>query len=439
MTLEDKYNVPTVALHTNVFKTLVGSVTRLRGMPGARYAFVPQPVMGKTAQELTAYIEGEDPVNHRPVWQEIIEGLTVSLELDSDDVKGLTFDRSTPRSVEPATEDELQELFLRNDWTDKLPIVLPTEERVAAMLAATSHKPDEVVGRFGHNLHEMWEFTVEKAAVNAVMAGARPAYFPVILAMAASGVSARGTSSSSSASMAVVNGPIRNEIEMNSGIGAMGPWNHANATIGRAWGLISQNCGGGSKPGVTYMGSQGNGYAYNNLTFAENEERSPWEPLHVQHGFKPAESAVSLFANVWSTNFTLGLPEKHWRDHVYHMLRGMDPSCHPCLLLDPLTAQQFIDRAGFVQKQQLIDYVYETAQMPAGEYWDYQINLNYVYPRATAGEEPYASRLAAAPDELVHMYKPDEIEVVVVGGEANAYWRLMGARRAKTVSIDAWR
>ena len=82
MTLEDKYDVPTVALHTNVFKTLVGSVTRLRGMPGARYAFVPMPVMGKTADELTAYIEGEDPVNHRPVWQEIIEGLTASLELD---------------------------------------------------------------------------------------------------------------------------------------------------------------------------------------------------------------------------------------------------------------------------------------------------------------------------------------------------------------------
>ena len=95
--------------------------------------------------------------------------------------------------------------------------------------------------------------------------------------------------------MVVVNGPIRNEIEMNCGIGAMGPYNHANATIGRAYGLLSQNLQGGSVPGETFMGSQGNNYTYNSLTFAENEERSPWEPLHVQKGFKPTDSTVSVF------------------------------------------------------------------------------------------------------------------------------------------------
>src|SRR5436305_8567755 len=119
------------------------------------------------------------------------------------------------------------------------------------------------------------------------MAGAQPRYFPLILALAASSVSARGSSTSSMAGMAVVNGPIRDEIGMNAGIGAMGPYNHANATIGRAWGLLSQNLQGGSVPGQTYMGSQGNGYAYSSLTFAENEERSPWESLHMQYGFKP--------------------------------------------------------------------------------------------------------------------------------------------------------
>jgi hypothetical protein len=439
MTLEDKYNVPTMALHTDVFKTLVRSVTRLRGMPNARYGFVPQPVMGKTAEELTGYIEGTDPVTGKPVWQEIIEGLTVSLEMDEEDVRGLTFDRSTPRLVEPDTEDNLQQLFLDKDWTDKLPIILPTEERVAAMLAHTSHKPDEVLGHMGHRLHETWEYTVENVAVNAVMAGAKPEYFPVILAIAASEVSARGSSSSSQASMAVVNGPVRHEIGMNMGIGAMGPYNHANATIGRAWGLLSQNCQGSSKPGLTYMGSQGNNYSYNNVTFAEHEEKSPWEPLHVQHGFKPADSTVSLFSSLWSTAFTFGLPEKHWRDHIQHMLRGMDPSCHPCLVLDPLTAQQFVRRGGFDTKEKLIQWIHETATMPAGQVWDYQITLNYIYPRATAGEEPYATKLAAAPDELIHMWEPDQIEVVVVGGEANAYWRIMGARRARTVSIDEWR
>ena len=104
----------------------------------------------------------------------------------------------------------------------------------------------------------------------------------------------------------------------------MGPYNHANATIGRAYGLLSQNLQGGSVPGVTYMGSQGNNYAYNNITFAENEERSPWEPFHVQKGFKPADSTVSVFCGCRSTTFCLGLREKYWREHVRDMLAGID-------------------------------------------------------------------------------------------------------------------
>src|SRR5687767_9759176 len=182
-----------------------------------------------------------------------------------------TFERTTPRLVDPDTEDNLQRQFLENQWTDGLPIVLPTEKRVAAMLAATSRKPDEIVGRMqATEFRVAWEYTVEKVAVNAVMAGARPEYFPVILALAASEVSARGSTSSSMAAMVVVNGPIRNEIAMNSGTGAMAPYNHANATIGRAYGLLSQNLQGGSIPGDSYMGSQGNGYAYGTVTFAEN-------------------------------------------------------------------------------------------------------------------------------------------------------------------------
>ena len=167
--------------------------------------------------------------------------------------------------------------------------------------------------------------TVEKVAVNAVMAGASPEYFPVILALAATQTSARASTTSSAAAMVVVNGPIRHEIGMNWGTGALGPYNHANATIGRAYGLLSQNLQGGSLPGVTYLGSQGNNYAYNSITFAENEERSPWEPFHVQHGFEANESTVSVFSGCRSTAFMLGLRERHWQDHVRSMLRGSTP------------------------------------------------------------------------------------------------------------------
>jgi hypothetical protein len=133
------------------------------------------------------------------------------------------------------------------------------------------------------------------------------------------------------------------------------------------------------------------------------------------------------------------LREAHWQDHVRNMLRGMDPREHPTFVLDPITARLFIDRGGFDTKEKLIDWIYNNACMPAGEYWDYQLIQNYIYPRATYGEEPYASMLKAEPDELIHMFKRDEIEVVVVGGETNGYWRIFGANYGTTVSVDAWR
>jgi hypothetical protein len=436
--LEADYGVPTACLQTDAFVDVVQATAFALGMPRLRFVYMPQPVMGKTPQELRAYVDGIDPVTGRPLMAEVLEALTKPL--DDDERAPTGFDRSTPRMVPADTEENLRRLFWDNRWTDGLPIVLPTEERVAAMLAGTSHKPDEIVGRMRPtSTREAWEYTVEKVAVNAVMAGARPEYFPVILAMAASQVSARGSTTSSAAGMAVVNGPIRRELDMNWGTGAMGPFNEANATIGRAWGLLSQNLQGGSVPGHTYMGSQGNGYAYNSLTFAENEDASPWVPFHVQHGFKPEESAVSLFSGVRATLFTLGLREKHWRTHVQLMLRGLDPHNPPTLVLDPITARQFVTRGGFDTKEKLIQWIHDTATLPAGVYWDYQLIQNYVYPRALNGEEPWATGLKAAEGELIPMFRLQDIHVIVVGGETNGYYRIMGCGYSKTVSVDAWR
>ena len=246
MSLEEA-GVPSVAVHTHVFARLARAAALANGMPRTRQAFVPQPVVDLSPSELRAYIEGTDPVSRRPFMQEMLEGLTGAL--DGDDLKGVSFERSTPRLLAPDSEENLQQLFIENNWTDFLPIVLPTEERVAAMLKGTSHKPDEVVGKMRPtSFREFWEYTVEKVAVNAVMAGARPEYFPVILALAATRITARSSSTTSMTNMAVVNGPIRHEIGMNCGIGAMGPYNHANATIGRAYQLLSQNLQGGSVP-----------------------------------------------------------------------------------------------------------------------------------------------------------------------------------------------
>jgi hypothetical protein len=161
MTIEAKYGVPTVAVHTDKFDRVVRSVSVVNGMPGLRQVFVPQPIMGKTAAELYAYVDGLDPITGRPVMQEIVEGLTRPFE---EAERGpLAFERATPRLVEPDTEDNLQRLFLDNHWTDMLPIVLPTEARVEAMLRGTRRRPDEVVGRMrSTHFREQWEYTVEK-------------------------------------------------------------------------------------------------------------------------------------------------------------------------------------------------------------------------------------------------------------------------------------
>src|SRR6185503_13616179 len=260
MSLEQA-GVPSIAVHTHVFARLAQATARAAGMPRTRQVYVPQPIVDLTAPQLRTYIDGTDPISKRPFMQEVIEGLTKSL--DEEDLKGLTFERTTPRLIAPDPEDNLQKLFLENNWTDHLPVILPTEERVAAMLKGTKQPPDKVVARLRPAaFREFWEMTVEKVAVNAVMAGCKPEYLPVVLALIATGQTARSSSTTSFAVIGVVNGPIRSEIGMSSGIGAMGPFNHANATIGRAYNLASLNGQGGSVPGESYMGSLGNWYNY---------------------------------------------------------------------------------------------------------------------------------------------------------------------------------
>jgi hypothetical protein len=428
--------LPTVAVHTHVFARLVRAVASANGMATLRQAFVPQPVVGRSPAELRAYIEGRDPISNTSFVESMVDGLT--RPLDEQDTAGLSYTRSTPRLLEADSEDNLHKLFHENRWTDFAPIVLPTEQRVAAMLAGTSRSPDEVVGRLRPTFYrEYWEFTVEKVAVNAVMAGANPAYFPVILAMAASGQSGRSSSTTSQATVALVNGPIRDEIGMNYGIGAMGPYGHANVTIGRAFGLLSQNLQGGSVPQETYLGSQGNFLNFN-ATFAENEQASPWEPFHVQHGFKPEDSTVSLFLGGWYTVFGGG-PRDTWEEKFTRSLQACDPYTGPIIALDPLAARGFVDR-GFDTKQKLIDWCADHARLPAREYWDNQWIRTLHHPRALAGIEPYASRLKAAPDEMIRIFRPEDIHVVVVGGETGAMWKMVGGGpRLTIVHVDQWR
>jgi hypothetical protein len=439
MHLEDR-GIPTAPLVTSAFPDLVRAVSYKAGMPRLRFTFVPHPVSGKNAAQLRQYVEGADPVSGEAVVEGIVRALTSPLT--PQECERGKLDRPVPRLLGANSEDELHAMFRDAWWSDGLPVVLPTPDRVATMLRGTKRSPDEVIGRMRPTqTQEDWSYTVEQVAVNAVMAGARPEHLPVILALASSQMTALHSSTSGFASMVVVNGPIRHEIRMNSGVGALGPFNQANAAIGRAYSLLSRNLGGGAVPGITYLGTQGNPLNYNNICFAENQERSPWEPYHVQKGFDREQSTVSIFRGRTYSHL-LEIRQKTWQQQLLNMVGSFTPvpATGLTLLVEPLAARALKEREGFQTKQQLGRWFHENSTLPYETYWDYQLVVNYIEPLARKGMEPFASYLAQGPGTQVPRFAdPEKISTLVVGGEKNAYWYATDFIHLATVSVDEWR
>jgi hypothetical protein len=405
-----------------------------------RFSFPPYPLVGRPREVLRKYVEGSDPTTGQPLMPQIIKGLTKPLTGEEKKPKAARR-RARPRLLQPDTEENLHRLFLENGWTDGAPIVLPTEERVAHMLTGTAADPNEVVGQMTITIHqEKLEYTVEKVAINAVMAGAGPEHLPVILALAASEEGSMPSSTTSFGRMAVVNGPIRQEIGMNCGLGALSPFNRANAVMGRAWTLMTINLGD-SRLGETFMGSTGNNMNYNNMMIAENEERSIWEPFHVRMGFKKEESVVSLFQG-WSAINSMGAAGC-CRPAQEEMLIIMQ--AFPCLqgaltlVMDPLVAKHLKEQ-GFDEPKQLSKYLSKNFKITAGQFWGSDVVYSLVEPNARNGVEPYASWLKLPRDAIIAPYTaPEKINLIVVGGETQALWLTTDMWHTKTVSIDKWR
>ena len=181
--------------------------------------------------------------------------------------------------------------------TDGLPVVPPSRARVDAMLGATERPRDELVAQVPPNFGRA---TVEKLAVNAVMAGCRPEYFPVVLAVVEAACdpvfNLHGQSGTTNAAspLIIINGPIRQALEVNCAAGVFGPGYRANATIGRALRLVMINLGG-TRAGQISMSTMGHPGRYT-YCIGEYEEASPWEPLHVERGLAPTDSTVTLFS-----------------------------------------------------------------------------------------------------------------------------------------------
>jgi hypothetical protein len=200
------------------------------------------------------------------------------------------------RRIEFGEHDDPVEICFKRGWTDGLPVTPPTDERVLAMLRGTSRPADEVVGCVPPYLAPC---TVEKVAINAVLAGCRPEYMPVLLTALEAALepvfTLHGVLATTyfSSPVIIVNGPVARRIGMNWGLNALGQGNRANATIGRALNLIVRNVGGG-RPGEADRATLGAPSKFT-LCFAEDESDPGWEPLSVARGFAPGASTVTLF------------------------------------------------------------------------------------------------------------------------------------------------
>jgi hypothetical protein len=276
------------------------SAARDGGMPGIRVLTLPADKY---------YIARDSKQQLQPLADASLDRIIDAL------IRPLTPDEAKPSPIQRQREDsniqvtgkdfldafeKTNELFLAKRWADGLPIVPPAPELVKAMLAGTTRSPQEIVGQVGP---KNGTATVEKIAINAVMAGARPEYFPVILA-AMEGFTDRQydlthmqASTGSFTPVVVVDGPIAQELGFNSGIGMLGHGWRPNSTVGRALRLSLLNIGQ-TWPQVNDMALTGRLEAYTFFTFAEDTARSPWEPYNVSRGFKPGDSTVTVATSV---------------------------------------------------------------------------------------------------------------------------------------------
>jgi hypothetical protein len=382
-----------------------------KGMPNLRFQFIRGPVWAKTPEQLRRdVVQGKNPISGKPVMQEVIEILTKPLTAEEKKTGEIKRDRGPDTFTD--TPENLQKMFLEKRMTDFMPVILPTEARVNEMLKATSHRPDEVLGQMAptFGVFEFWTYTVKDAAVNAVMAGCKPEYFPIILAVGSTGKEGISVSDNGFVEALVINGGIRDEIGLNYEIGALGPFAHANTTIGRAWNLLSINGGNCGKVGTTYMGTVGNPMNAINIVIAENERDSPWQPFSVRKGFKPNENIVSLFEG-WGV-----LSAKNWKYNVW----GKEMN-YPQIIKDIFnTHDNSLFGASAILSPPIANFVKDAGFDTVEKFTEWLMKSE------VEGQQP-------------HFRNANQLNVIVTGGSNNNYYSIGGLRYDRSVQIDKWR
>lgn len=427
--IAERAGIPTSSLVCEGFLVQGKATAAGLGLPNIPMAMVPGHVDLQGEKELAENIR-------KVTLERVIQNLTGKME-----EAGKAPPEPGPRDIVfRGTFEEVNELFLGNEWSEGLPIIPPTTEKVEGFLRFTDRSPDEVIGTL---LPANRKATIWNVAVNGVMAGCRPEYMPVLIAAIEGmadpnyGVEHSGNTPGAD-TLITLNGPVIKELGFNYEQGVLRDGFQANTTVGRFWRLYLRNVAG-FLPHKTDKGTYGNTWR---VVLAENEDavaRIGWEPMSVDMGFRAGENVVTIarytgggvIASVLGDNIDQIL--SYISDHVVKQIgweveftvglaTGMQ---RPHLILSPVIAEK-IKKLGY-SKKDVKQYLYDHARLPARQFEKY---IYHAVPGRTLcdfvkeGVAPKQFCESEDPDRLVPIVCSPEDFVITVSGDplrSNAY------------------
>jgi hypothetical protein len=446
----EKAGVPTVGIVDRTFEKNWQASSRVFGVKVLRKLLVPRPLVGLKPEDVHPFVDA--------VFEELVSALTAPMEAESSDVTADSTDIIVIQGEDRyAALEKMNRQFLELGWGDGFPLWAPTRERVDAMLKGTSRSPSHVVATLSPG---MGLATVEKIAINAVMAGCKPEHLPVLLAAVDAIADPRymlrnvAMSTGAHAPFMFLNGPVVNDLGVATGRCALGPGAQSavNTVLGRAMRLIFMNVGH-AYPGVMDMDTLGTAFKYS-LCLGEAEEASAWEPLHVERGFQSGQSVVTMFSTygimeVEDNNGTtpeeildtacsnacargiksVGFWLLGWRADAQ---AGVDVKETHQFVVCPVHAAIF-RKAGW-SKAQVKQYLYANARLPFGEL------MKNTEPAAFRDAHPRLQWLWDSPEtRLPVLETPECFDIVVAGGMGGRSAWSYGAAEPVSRCIDDWK
>lgn len=415
----------TVTVVTDVFLDLGKEVATALGSPDVRVSVIPRAV-----GELK---EAEARATARNAFQDIVDRLFAPAGVQSSESP----ENRVPRVLEVSGSwEEINDYFYRQGWTDGLPIVPPVYEKVERLLALAAEAPQAVAGVVAPT---MGIATVEKIAVNAVMAGCEPRYFPVVLAAVRAvcrpefNLLPMQATTNPVTPMIIVNGPVVKQLHLNAGYNVLGQGWRANATIGRALRFVLTNIGGGV-PGKVDKACHGQPGKFS-LCIAENEEANPWEPFHVERGFSAQDSTVSVIG-VAGTQDIIHYARTSAQKVLDTIIRAIPREGYknlysggePLLVLGP--EQAAILGAEGLSKREIKRIIFQGTQVPVTVFHPETVDfIRRRRPGVFAGERETK--------EIPIAEREEDIQIIVAGGAGNhtVFMPTWGDTRCVTVRI----